>query len=148
MLGRRQHFFFAGDTGYYPALFKEIGQRLAPFDVAAIPIGAYLPAYMMKFVHSTPEHALQILSDVRATQMLAMHWGTFDLADEPIGEPPRRLEAEAYRLGLDEKRVWSGEGASHSFLLLIVKGAAIPLGKKFLGRWRICRKQQATGLTE
>jgi N-acyl-phosphatidylethanolamine-hydrolysing phospholipase D len=104
--GRSGHFFFAGDTGYYPELFKEIGRRLAPFDLAAIPIGAYLPPYMMKFVHSTPEQALQIFSDIRANRILAMHWGTFDLTDEPIGEPPKRLEVEATRLGLDPSRVW------------------------------------------
>jgi N-acyl-phosphatidylethanolamine-hydrolysing phospholipase D len=104
--GRTRQFYFAGDTGYYPALFKEIGRRFGPFDLAAIPIGAYLPPYMMKMTHSTPEQALQIFSDVRAERFLAMHWGTFDLADEPIGEPPKRLEAETQRLGLDPKRVW------------------------------------------
>jgi N-acyl-phosphatidylethanolamine-hydrolysing phospholipase D len=33
-------FWFAGDTGYCP-VFKEIGERCGPFDLAAIPIGAY-----------------------------------------------------------------------------------------------------------
>ncbi len=104
--GTRRHVFFAGDTGYYPELFKEIGRRLGTFDLAAIPIGAYLPAYMMKFVHSTPEQALQIFSDIHAERFLAMHWGTFDLADEPIDDPPKRLEAETHRLGLDSTRIW------------------------------------------
>ena len=104
--GRNQQFFFAGDTGYYPPLFKDIGQRLGPFDLAAIPIGAYLPPYMMRFVHSTPEQALQIFADTRAERFLAMHWGTFDLAEEPLEEPPKRLKVETHRLGLDEKRVW------------------------------------------
>ena len=106
ILGRRRHCFFAGDTGYYRELFTQIAQRLGHCDVAAIPIGAYLPPSMMKWVHSTPEQALQILSDVRGDHLLAMHWGTFDLTDEPIGEPPKRLEAEASRLGLDQNRVW------------------------------------------
>jgi N-acyl-phosphatidylethanolamine-hydrolysing phospholipase D len=35
-----------------------------------------------------------------------MHWGTFDLADEPLLEPPARLAVEARRLGLDDDRVW------------------------------------------
>ncbi len=104
--GRRRHVFFAGDTGYYPELFKDIGRRLGTFDLAAIPIGAYLPPYMMKFVHSTPEQALQIFSDIQAERFLAMHWGTFDLADEPIDDPPKRLDAERHRLGLDPTRVW------------------------------------------
>ena len=61
---------------------------------------------MMKFVHSTPEQALQIFADTRAERFLAMHWGTFDLAEEPLEEPPKRLKVETHRLGLDEKRVW------------------------------------------
>lgn len=44
ILGPEHRFFFAGDTGYC-ASFKEIGQRFGPFDLAAIPIGAYCPRY-------------------------------------------------------------------------------------------------------
>ena len=106
ILGRRKHFLFIGDTGYYKELFTQIGERLGSCHVAAVPIGAYLPPSMMKLVHSTPEQALHIASDVRADRLLAMHWGTFDLADEPIGEPPKQLEAEATRLGMDLNRLW------------------------------------------
>lgn len=106
ILGRRRHFLFAGDTGYYQELFRQIGQRLGPCHVAAVPIGAYLPPSMMKFMHSTPEQGLQIAADVRADRLLAMHWGTFDLTDEPLGEPPKRLEAEATRVGMDLNRLW------------------------------------------
>jgi len=34
-----------------------------------------------------------------------MHWGTFKLSDEPLDEPPARLEAERRRLGLPPGRV-------------------------------------------
>ena len=50
--------------------------------------------------------ALAIARDVRARRMLAVHWGTFDLSDEPPGEPPVRLRREASRLGLSEEAVW------------------------------------------
>ena len=103
--GGTKRFFFAGDTGYY-SVFKEIGTRLGPFDLAAIPIGAYVPASMMKMTHITPEQALQIFSDVHAQHFVAMHWGTFDMTSEPIEEPPVRLKAEAARLGLDPSKVW------------------------------------------
>jgi L-ascorbate metabolism protein UlaG (beta-lactamase superfamily) len=97
--------FFSGDTGYY-SVFKEIGERLGPFDLAAVAIGAYLPPRIMKASHTTPEEALRVFADVRARHFIGIHWGTFDLAEEPIDEPPRRLEAEARRLGLGPDRVW------------------------------------------
>jgi N-acyl-phosphatidylethanolamine-hydrolysing phospholipase D len=104
--GRTKRLYFAGDTGYDGAEAKEIGARLGPFDLAAIAIGAYVPAVIMRPSHTTPEEALQIFADVRATRFLPIHWGTFDLAEEPLDEPPRRLETEARRLGLGADRVW------------------------------------------
>jgi N-acyl-phosphatidylethanolamine-hydrolysing phospholipase D len=103
--GREKRLFFAGDTAYYDA-FKDIGARLGPFDVAAVPIGAYVPARIMRMSHTTPEEALQVFADVRAERLVPIHWGTFDLAEEPLEEPPQRLEAEARRRGLGEERVW------------------------------------------
>jgi N-acyl-phosphatidylethanolamine-hydrolysing phospholipase D len=103
---RAKRLFFAGDTGYYEPYFKEIGARLGPFDLAAIAIGAYRPATIMRYSHTTPEEALRIFADVRARQLVPIHWGTFDLADEPLDEPPQRLEAEARRLDLRPDRVW------------------------------------------
>jgi N-acyl-phosphatidylethanolamine-hydrolysing phospholipase D len=103
--GRSKRLFFAGDTGYYD-VFKEIGARLGPFDVAAIPIGAYLPPAIMRFNHTTPEEALRLFADVRGRRFVAIHWGTFDLAEEPLDEPPKRLRAEAERQGLADDRVW------------------------------------------
>jgi hypothetical protein len=35
-----------------------------------------------------------------------MHFGTFDLADEPLDEPPLRFRVEAERLGLGPDRAW------------------------------------------
>ncbi len=104
--GRARRAFFAGDTGYYAPDFQEIGARLGPFDLAAISIGAYEPAVIMQHTHTTPEGSLLIFRDVHARRFFAMHWGTFDLAEEPLDEPPRRLLAEARRLGLDLDTIW------------------------------------------
>lgn len=105
LAGRDRRAFFAGDTGYYE-VFKEIGERWGPFDLAAVAIGAYLPARIMRVSHTTPEQALDVLADVRGRRLLGIHWGTFDLADEPLEDPPRRLAAEARRRGLDPGSVW------------------------------------------
>jgi len=83
-------FIFVGDTGYAPH-FKEIGTKLGPFDLAAIPIGAYEPRWFMKKHHVNPEESVQIHKDIRANKSVAIHWGTFILTDEPLDEPPKRL---------------------------------------------------------
>jgi N-acyl-phosphatidylethanolamine-hydrolysing phospholipase D len=103
--GRARRFFFAGDTAYYD-VFKEIGARLGPFDLVAVPIGAYRPAAIMRPGHTTPEEALQVFEDVRGRALVPIHWGTFDIAEEPPDEPPQRLLAEASRRGLGPHRVW------------------------------------------
>jgi N-acyl-phosphatidylethanolamine-hydrolysing phospholipase D len=104
--GRDRRLLFAGDTGYWPPYFQEIGARLGPFDLAAVSIGAYAPAAIMQHTHTTPEESLRLFDDVRGRRFVAMHWGTFDLADEPLAEPPERLRAEAQRRQLDADRVW------------------------------------------
>jgi L-ascorbate metabolism protein UlaG (beta-lactamase superfamily) len=85
-------FFFAGDSGYCPH-FKEIGKTFGPFDLAAIPIGAYEPRWFMQHHHVNPEEALQIHLDLASKKSVAIHWGTFILTDEPLDEPPARLAA-------------------------------------------------------
>jgi N-acyl-phosphatidylethanolamine-hydrolysing phospholipase D len=106
VVGPERRFYFAGDTGYFAGL-KEIGERLGPFGVAALPIGAYEPKAMMKDVHTNPEEAVQAGVDVRATHVLGIHYGTFDLTDEPLDEPPRRFHAEGVKRGLDAGRLWT-----------------------------------------
>jgi L-ascorbate metabolism protein UlaG (beta-lactamase superfamily) len=103
--GRERRVFFAGDTGYYDG-FRRIGERLGPFDLALVSIAAYEPASIMAHTHTTPEQSLQIFADVGARTFVAMHWGTFDLSEEPLDEPPRRLLAAARAQRLPEARVW------------------------------------------
>lgn len=106
LVGRHRRAFFAGDTGYYAPGFRAIGERLGPFDVAAVAIGAYDPPEMMRMTHTTPEESLDIFADVRARTFVAMHWGTFDLAEEPLDEPPRRLREAAKARGIPDDHVW------------------------------------------
>ena len=100
-----RRFYHTGDTGYFGG-FAEIGRRFGPIDLAAVPIGAYEPQAMMHTVHVNPEEAVQIALDVGAKAVLATHYGTFDLADEPVDEPPRRFAAEATRRGIGPERAW------------------------------------------
>ncbi|OJT12399.1 N-acyl-phosphatidylethanolamine-hydrolyzing phospholipase D [Trametes pubescens] len=107
--------YFAGDTGYRtvwegedeetaprcPA-FKEVGEKLGPFDLALLPIGAYAPRAMWSNLHASPADAVEIFKDVRAKKALAMHWGTWILTTEPTMEPPELLKRARLLAGLDE----------------------------------------------
>uniref|UniRef100_A0A9L0TMR5 N-acyl-phosphatidylethanolamine-hydrolyzing phospholipase D n=1 Tax=Equus caballus TaxID=9796 RepID=A0A9L0TMR5_HORSE len=99
VLGPWNRFFFAGDTGYCSG-FEEIGRRFGPFDLAAIPIGAYEPRWFMKYQHVDPEEAVRIHIDVQAKKSVAIHWGTFALANEHYLEPPLKLSEALERYGL------------------------------------------------
>jgi L-ascorbate metabolism protein UlaG (beta-lactamase superfamily) len=102
--GSRATIYHSGDTAYFEG-FKEIGERFPRIDAALLPIGAYDPAWFMETMHLNPEQALRAFQDLGARTFVAMHWGTFKLADEPLDEPPHRLDAERARLGLAPERV-------------------------------------------
>jgi N-acyl-phosphatidylethanolamine-hydrolysing phospholipase D len=99
VIGETRRFFFAGDTGYFGG-FKEIGERLGPFDLAAVPVGGYSSYVTRHPNHVNPEEAIQVLEDVRGRLLVPMHWGTFDMNSEPFADPPERLAREARRRGL------------------------------------------------
>ena len=91
--------YHSGDTAYFSG-FTEIGRRFPQLDAAMLPIGAYDPGWFMEKQHINPEQAVQAFVDLGAAHFLAMHWGTFKLTDEPLLEPPQRLDAEWARRGL------------------------------------------------
>jgi N-acyl-phosphatidylethanolamine-hydrolysing phospholipase D len=94
VIGPERRFYFGGDTGYFDG-FARIGGAYGPFDLAALPIGAYRPTAMMKHFHMNPEEAVQAGVDLRARRLVPIHFGTFDLSDEPPDEPPARSRAAA-----------------------------------------------------
>jgi len=96
---------FIGDSGYYEG-FRAIGERLGPFHVAILPIGAYDPEHLMRNVHMTPEDAVQACIDVRSNILVPTHWGCFPLTDEEPSDPPRRVYREWLRRGLDRDALW------------------------------------------
>jgi N-acyl-phosphatidylethanolamine-hydrolysing phospholipase D len=94
--------FFAGDTAYSPD-FKTIGERFGSFDLALLPIGAYAPRSVMKSRHVNPDEAVQIHRDIRSKKTLGIHWGTFALTDEPLGQPLLDLATAKQSVGLSDQ---------------------------------------------
>ena len=97
--------WFGGDTGY-GACFAEIGQRMGPFDLALVGIGAYEPRIIMEASHATPEEAVQIARDIGAKAAVGMHWGSIMLTPEDPFEAPARFRAAALEQQYGEANAW------------------------------------------
>jgi N-acyl-phosphatidylethanolamine-hydrolysing phospholipase D len=112
--GDSRRLYHSGDTAFFDG-FAEIGRRAGPIDLACLPIGAYEPRAMMGPIHLDPEEAVRAALDLRARATVAMHFGTFDLSDEPLDEPPRRFLAEARARGLGERAFVLAVGETRGF---------------------------------
>jgi N-acyl-phosphatidylethanolamine-hydrolysing phospholipase D len=97
--------YHSGDTALFDG-FAEIGRRAGPIDWAMLPIGAYEPRWFMEPQHMNPEDAAQAFEALGARHLVAMHWGTFKLTDEPLAEPPARLRAFFDARGEAPERLW------------------------------------------
>jgi L-ascorbate metabolism protein UlaG (beta-lactamase superfamily) len=103
--------YHAGDTGWFGG-FEEIARRYPSIDLALLPIGAYAPAWFMEPHHMNPEQALDAFTVMRAKAMVPMHWGAFQLTDEPLLEPIERL-----------KRAWQARKPEGDLRILDVGGS-------------------------
>ena len=101
---KHNRYYFAGDTAYSPSLFKKIGKEYGSFDLAMIPIGAYEPKKTMQPVHTNPEEAIRLGLDINADLMVASHWGTIELTDEPHWEPAERFSDYAGKSNIGSNR--------------------------------------------
>ena len=99
-----RHVYVAGDTAYGP-VFKSLKPRDG-FDLGLVPIGAYEPRLLMKGVHTTPEEAVAIGKNLAIKRLVAKHWGTIQLTDEPMFEPPGRFRAAALKEGYRDENIW------------------------------------------
>lgn len=90
--GERHAVFFSGDTGLAPH-FADIGQRLGPFDLVMIEVGAFHPSWGS--VHLGPDNALKAWQQLGSGSFLPIHWATFNLAMHAWDEPAEVLLANA-----------------------------------------------------
>ncbi len=98
--------YHAGDTAFSEQVFRAIAEKCPPIDWAMLPIGAYDPPWFMQAQHMNPEEAGRAWEILGARNLCAMHWGTFKLTDEPMGEPPERLRRWFQARGHDLGRMW------------------------------------------
>ncbi len=87
-----QHIYFMGDSGW-DTHFEDIGKLFPGIRYAIMGIGAYSPEWFMHPSHMKPEDSWTAFLQLNAEHFIPMHYGTFDLADEPLSEPLVRLRA-------------------------------------------------------
>ncbi len=88
--------YFAADTAF-GRHFADIREKFGPPHVALLPIGAYKPRWFMAAVHMGPDDAVRAHEILGAKTSIAIHHGTFQLADDGIDTPERELAACAPR---------------------------------------------------
>jgi L-ascorbate metabolism protein UlaG (beta-lactamase superfamily) len=86
----RHAVFFSGDTGLTTE-YRTIGERLGPFDLVMLEVGAFHPAW--GDIHLGPENALEALRLLGGGAFLPVHWGTFSLALHAWDQPAETLIA-------------------------------------------------------
>jgi len=97
--------YHVADTGFADgAFFQRMREKHGGFALAILPIGAYAPRWFMRDHHIDPDEAVRILQITGARRALAHHWGTFQLTDEPIDEPPRKLAEALAHHGVEPAR--------------------------------------------
>jgi L-ascorbate metabolism protein UlaG (beta-lactamase superfamily) len=84
----RHAVFFSGDTGLTTE-YETIADRLGPFDLVMLEVGAFHPAW--GDIHLGPDNALKAFSLLGSGVFLPVHWGTFALAMHAWDQPAERL---------------------------------------------------------
>lgn len=90
----RHSVFFSGDTGL-TGEYSEIRERLGPFDLVMLEVGAFHPAW--GDIHLGPDNALKAHQLLGGGVLLPVHWGTFALAMHAWDQPAEVLLAQAER---------------------------------------------------
>ena len=85
---QRHAVFFSGDTGL-TSEYQAIRERLGPFDLVMLEVGAFHPAW--GDMHLGPENALKALALLGGGPFLPIHWGTFALAMHAWDQPAEAL---------------------------------------------------------
>jgi L-ascorbate metabolism protein UlaG (beta-lactamase superfamily) len=80
--------YFGGDSGYGSHV-RKVRELFGEVDYYLAGIGAFAPRWFMGPSHMHPEEAVRASNELQPKNLLPMHYGTFDLSDEPLLEPGR-----------------------------------------------------------
>ena len=80
--------YIGGDSGYEQH-FKEIGEKFGPFNLAILECGQYNPIW--PYIHMMPEQLPEACKDLKASNLLPVHWSKFELSFHSWNEPIERL---------------------------------------------------------
>jgi L-ascorbate metabolism protein UlaG (beta-lactamase superfamily) len=94
--------YFGGDSGY-GRHYRELSEIFPKIDYFLIGIGAFEPRWIMEPNHNSPSDAVKAFTDSNAAAIVPMHYGRFDLSDEPPGMPLKIFLDEAKRAGIEDK---------------------------------------------
>ncbi len=100
--GAGKTIYFGGDSGY-GSHYQELAALFPKINYFIAGIGAYQPQFIMKPNHNTPAEAFRGFLDAKADYMIPMHFGRFDLSDEPPSEPLGLLMEKAAEANLTDK---------------------------------------------
>ncbi|WP_044201202.1 MBL fold metallo-hydrolase [Flammeovirga sp. OC4] len=84
--------YWSGDGGYGEH-FKEIGEKLGPFDWGFMEDGQYNENWHL--IHMFPEESVQAAIDAKVKNAFPVHWGGFVLALHSWKDPIERFVSEA-----------------------------------------------------
>lgn len=96
----QENIWFSGDGGY-GSHFKEVGQRLGPFDFAFMECGQYNEDW--HDIHLFPDESVQAALDAGVKKAMPVHWAGFSLSYQHTWQEPAEdfgEQANSHQLGV------------------------------------------------
>jgi L-ascorbate metabolism protein UlaG (beta-lactamase superfamily) len=100
--------FVSGDLAYFDR-FGELGEEFR-IDLAIFNLGAYEPRWFMAGSHLNPQEAAKAFRELKARHLMVVHWGTFQLGDEPVHFPPLDIMREMEAQGMADRLIHLDHG--------------------------------------
>lgn len=101
-----ENIWFSGDGGYGKH-FKDIGEKLGPFDFGFMECGQYNEHWHQ--IHMYPEESVQAALDAKAQKVMPVHWAGFSLAQHSWIDPVDRFNDACEKVTLNHLTPTLGE---------------------------------------